>query len=469
MGLIDRMDGLIDRIGQRFDSLMEANGQPSTGWGAMSGQGGQSRGSWLGLSQPQAQQTNSLSWRYLGSPSANYPSSDVSLMGLGPGFSNYDWGSPAKKEAAKKEADRPLPIGSTVTGGGTPGQGFGNPDLAAIEKQLGARGTRNTAIKAETIAKYATQYGVPVSVALAILNQESGYGTDPNSLSDGNNYFGLTGTGDAGSRVVTYPNGKSWTFAMFSTPEAGIEAAIKNMAGEQYHNLTLRQYLALYLTGDVNGADDGVGNQTDVYVNNALAIIQAMGGNANPNSIVVGPRAQQSAQPGYSGGPGLTSIWGGRDVAISQAYGVVDPSINQDIYRYGQSYGLPQGHPGIDVAMKRGDPIYMPAGMTGTVITAGGTPYFRDEDYGDQGTPGKGELRVRLANGDEIIFGHTSAINVPVGAQVTGGMVIAAVGSANRDHLHLEVRQRQADGSYRLVDPVAYFGGQTGGGGTSYR
>jgi hypothetical protein len=172
-------------------------------------------------------------------------------------------------------------------------------------------------------------------------------------------------------------------------------------------------------------------------------------------------RQQQGPQPGprpQAAGGGMASIWGGTNASITQDYGAVTPGIDQDIYGYGAAYGLPQGHTGLDIGVRRGTQLYLPAGLTGVVETAGGTPYFLDEDYGDRGTPGKGELRIRLSNGDILILGHTSAINVRKDQQVTGGMALGQSGSAAGDHLHLEVRQRQADGSYRLVDPRAYFG-----------
>lgn len=164
--------------------------------------------------------------------------------------------------------------------------------------------------------------------------------------------------------------------------------------------------------------------------------------------------------PGYAGAAGgASSIWGGQNASVTQAYGVVTPGINQDIYGYGATYGLPQGHTGWDVGLARGTQLYMPAGLTGVVETAGGTQFFGDDDYAAKGTPGRGELRIRLSNGDILILGHTSQIGVQVGQQVTGGQAVALVGSANGDHLHLEIRVRQPDGSYRLVDPGQYFGG----------
>lgn len=187
---------------------------------------------------------------------------------------------------------------------------------------------------------------------------------------------------------------------------------------------------------------------------------------ANYDAIKAGRKAAAAAAPvtaadPYTGGAGpLASIWGGGYGPITQGFGVIDPSINQDIYKYGRDYGMTNGgHPGIDVGIPRGTRLYMPAGLTGKVLIAGGTQFFRDEDYGDQGTPGKGELRILLSNGDILILGHTSKIYVHEGDQLAAGMALGESGSANRDHLHLEVRKRLPNGSYVMVNPEEYFGG----------
>jgi cell wall-associated NlpC family hydrolase len=189
---------------------------------------------------------------------------------------------------ARKAAQSPVPTSGAT--GAMPGDAsWGNPDTAAIERQLGARGARNAAISAESVQRLAHQYGVPVAVVLAVLNQESGYGTDQNDLTANNNFMGLTGTGTRGSVSHAQPDGSTLTFATFNTPEEGLEAAIRNMAGSQYHNLGLGQYLALYLTGNVNGGTDSAGNHTADYVNNAIAIAQGLGLNVNANTVVVRP------------------------------------------------------------------------------------------------------------------------------------------------------------------------------------
>jgi murein DD-endopeptidase MepM/ murein hydrolase activator NlpD len=202
-----------------------------------------------------------------------------------------------------------------------------------------------------------------------------------------------------------------------------------------------------YASGTLNPTSRDIGSNQTAEQLSAIFL-------KNYDAIKAGRQAKP--QPG-SGGM-MASIWGGGNAPINQDYGVVDPSVDQSIYTYGAAYGLPQGHTGIDVGLARGTQLYSP--VAGTVVTAGGTPYFRDENYGDGGTPGKGELKIRLDNGDEIILGHTSSIGVQAGQRINAGDFVGLSGSASGDHLHLEVRQKQPDGSYRLVAPQEYFGGR---------
>lgn len=203
------------------------------------------------------------------------------------------------------------------------------------------------------------------------------------------------------------------------------------------------------------GAVDEQGKPTALADDNGTSGI-AYAAIVNKNRAAI--RQARTQQPtGAPSGTGLASIWGKAQSSVTQAYAVVSPGVDQQQYTYGQSYGLSGGHPGLDIGLQRGTPLYMPAGLTGVVEIAGGSGVFRDEGTNDPGNvQGRGELRVRLSNGDELIYGHNGAINVKQGQQVTGGQQVAAVGT----HLHLEVRRRNADGSYTLVNPSVYFGNQ---------
>ena len=181
---------------------------------------------------------------------------------------------------------------------------------------------------------------------------------------------------------------------------------------------------------------------------------------------------KSSAPPVPTGGTaaGINSIFGGRAFPISQGFGHTPFSTGEgaDVYDFGTSFGLDgDEHSGWDIASPDGTQFYMPQGLTGKVAIAGCTQqgcYYTD----DRGTgAGRGELRIVLSNGYELIFGHNSGINVQVGDTVTGGMLLGTTGRANGAHLHVEVRvpDPSMPGGFRIVDPSILFGTPGGGGG----
>lgn len=78
----------------------------------------------------------------------------------------------------------------------------------------------NLAGKEDVITKLCEKYGVDVALVVSIIGQESGFGTS--NLAKHNNFMGYRAAGDCGKSK----NG----FGYFSTPEKGLEAAIKNLA-----------------------------------------------------------------------------------------------------------------------------------------------------------------------------------------------------------------------------------------------
>jgi hypothetical protein len=406
-----------------------------------------------------------------GDPLGGYQSDTANMFNQNPGavlttgraFSKFDQanGAAAQAAAAREASTKQI---ATMTGQLTPGgpsMDFSGPATsddnqgitgAQIDQFIASKFKNSPLVgTGEAMLQIANKEGVSVLMLLGIGWKESGMGSNVGR----GNIFGMKDGPD------------SWI--KYSDPLAEIQGAAKNLAGGTYRGKSAAEQMGAwyvgpqaYATQGLN-ATDGAGNGTvGDYLNNFIAPTYAAFGKGFNATQAPTQRAPAAGAPYTGGGGQLASMFGGVFPGANQEYGAVTPGIDQGIYGYGAAYGLPQGHTGVDINTKRGAQLYMPAGLTGVVETAGGTPYFRDEDYGDHGTPGKGELRIRLSNGDIVIFGHTSAIQVQAGQQVTGGMGIALGGSANGDHTHLEVRVRQPDGSYRLVNPLAYFGAQGG-------
>ncbi|HET8521583.1 MAG TPA: M23 family metallopeptidase, partial [Thermomicrobiales bacterium] len=150
----------------------------------------------------------------------------------------------------------------------------------------------------------------------------------------------------------------------------------------------------------------------------------------------------------------LSAIWNNQDFPISQEFGHTSFSIQHfSWYAYGMEYGLDgYEHPGIDIAMPAGTPLYSP--VDGIVKVAGGVPYYT---YYGNGQPGVGELLIETADGNEVILGHMGRITVEEGQEVEAGQFVGLSGGDNGDHLHLETRELQPGNAYRAVDPRHSF------------
>ena len=74
--------------------------------------------------------------------------------------------------------------------------------------------------KEKIISSLCEKYGVDVGLVMSIIGQESGFGTS--NLAQHNNFMGYRASGDLGK--------SSKGFGYFSTPEKGLEAAIKNIS-----------------------------------------------------------------------------------------------------------------------------------------------------------------------------------------------------------------------------------------------
>jgi murein DD-endopeptidase MepM/ murein hydrolase activator NlpD len=308
---------------------------------------------------------------------------------------------------------------------------------------------------ADEAAAYAVSKNVDPGVLFGLLQKESSWAT--NGMGPGMNNPGnimAPGADPANGKIVlrSYP-----------TMLDGVKAIVDLLASyeQAYGATSLEAKIATYYVGpeaykryglqanDAGGQGPGGNGTVQDYLDRFIyPMVQSY--NNRPGAIA----------PATNGGA-LASIWGNTNARDSQAFGVVTPGIDQSIYAYGRDYGLSGGHTGLDVAMPRGSALYMPQGFNGVVTLAGGSGVFRDEDYdGGKSLPGVGELRIALDNGDILILGHTSKINVQRGQRITGGMLVALAGSAGGDHLHLEVRRKNPNGTYTLVDPRTYFAQQ---------
>jgi len=129
---------------------------------------------------------------------------------------------------------------------------------------------------------------------------------------------------------------------------------------------------------------------------------------------------------------------GGAIWRVSQDFGRTPFSkANPLLYKYGESFCLPKGsHPGVDIGVPVGTRLYSP--VEGTVIIAGGNPFFQDEVV--KGAPQTGQLKIQMDNGAHVIIGHMRSIAVSVGDRVREKQFIGHSGTANGPHAHVEIR-----------------------------
>lgn len=154
----------------------------------------------------------------------------------------------------------------------------------------------------------------------------------------------------------------------------------------------------------------------------------------------------------------VSNLAGTLGSAASKALGAVFP-LGSSKYSLTQKYGGPGGHPGVDLALASGSPIY--AVEAGTIHSVGGDPTGFGNDYPVE----------TLADGTTLTYGHASKAFVRPGDKVTAGQIIALVGSegdSTGPHLHFQVNSPTG----ALEDPLAWLQsqgvGQVGNSGASF-
>ncbi|MFW6600297.1 peptidoglycan DD-metalloendopeptidase family protein [Propionibacteriaceae bacterium Y2011] len=168
----------------------------------------------------------------------------------------------------------------------------------------------------------------------------------------------------------------------------------------------------------------------------------------------VAPACDGDTTPPPAEDGSIATIFGGTTPGMTQEFGQTPFSLaNCGMYAYAVNYGLAEcSHTGLDYGAAYGTQMYSP--VSGVVTRAGGTGYFYDTEA-TRWQAGKGELRIRLSNGDEVIMGHMASITVAEGQTVQPGTPVGTVGYVAGPHLHLEYRVPDGSLPYgqRIIDP----------------
>lgn len=141
------------------------------------------------------------------------------------------------------------------------------------------------------------------------------------------------------------------------------------------------------------------------------------------------PSRSRSASPGPS--PSKT-----KKPAVTWSVPVHGYTVTSE---FGPRWGT--NHPGVDLAVPTGTPVY--AAHSGTVTLAGW-----DGGYGNG-------VEMNLGGGITVVYGHNSSVAVSPGQYVKRGQLIAyagATGDATGPHVHFELRLNGT-----AFDPVPYL------------
>lgn len=311
-----------------------------------------------------------------------------------------------------------------------------------------------------TINSAAGKFGVPANLLKAVLAKE---GSGDWNANKGSVYLASRGERIAGYSGIMESTAKAWGYdfnQLMNSKEMQIEATASGLA--RLHGQVGAQWgwdgvLATYYSG--NPDQSYTPGDSHQYGSTAQYVSQVGGW----WKMLDGQSPGQNPYGGQSGGGssgmsgGMSGMWGNIGTSISQGHGPSEFSrANASWYTYAAGVGV-EGHPGIDVTMPDGSALYSPGG--GTVLAAGGTGSYRYDRAADG--PGRGELRIQLDNGDIVIMGHMSGINVRAGQRINAGQAVGRSGMAGTgDHLHLEVRVKgNTSSGWQAVDPQQYFSG----------
>ncbi len=314
-------------------------------------------------------------------------------------------------------------------GRGTPGAGWGDPSPGLVDARI--PGGRALSGMGSTIVSAAHAHGVPTSVFMGILEHESAYGSPNDGLTRYNNFTGLTGNNWTGQTGTT--QGMARDFAIFDSRESGINAALDNLTTGLYRDHTLREVIAMWLTGDYNAGIDPTHPQYTVadYLSHMQQVVESLGGRYNPDAVVVGTAAPVSAPapapsaPNSPGGRG--PVWDGWSPPLSRY------SVSQEFGRndFSEQHYKSGAHSGIDLVGPPRSTVM--AGALGTVASAkaaGG--------YGNAVT-------IDHGGGIESIYGHLASISTSVRDLLSRGDPLGIQGStgdSTGDHVHFEIRDQ---------------------------
>lgn len=308
----------------------------------------------------------------------------------------------------------------------------------------------------------AARNGIPANLLAAIIARES----TGNWARDGGRYVYLA---DRGHSILPYVGMTDPAIrrvgmdprSLVGNQAGQIEAAarlIRAIADNEAKGYGWQGVANVYYSGDPTGrstpSDSYQYGTTQQYGNDILNFWERLA----PGESSMASKITNAAK---GVGDALSMIWGGAMKPLTQEMGLTDFARGEGAWMYGYSNSVGvQGHAGLDYGMNPGETLRSP--VSGTVIIAGGSGYYKDDRLGN--APGTGELRIKLDNGDELILGHMQQISVRVGQRVNPGDFVGLSGYAGTGgHVHIEYRTPtpgKTSSGYTALDPRQALGNQ---------
>lgn len=400
--------------------------------------------------------------------------------------SNYSWGLISSNIDSYLQSEYPelfqFDSGSVNYGEGTGGDVSRSGNLGRFHEDPTVYGE---------IQQAADKYGVPANLLKAMIARESsghwGAGVSDNGPYDNTSLTWLSSRNQwiAGYTGITEAAATAWGYNIhdldgnralqIDAMANGLRRLYDDVGGQYGWEGVINTYYSGDPTGLTTPGDSYQYGTTAVYTNQVMAWWKA----EDAWTVQHGGSIWDESNMSFYGEEGdrgpvttLEAVWGGQDFPVTQQHGNTGWWVQQNPRMYAYSYELLGylGHPGTDIGMPIGTDIFTPVG--GTVIADGGTGSFRYDPSGN--APKTGEIRIRMDNGHEIIFGHMAGIQVDIGQRVQPGQRVGVSGSAGSGpHLHLEYRVPRDDGSWAAIDPfealagtfTGSFSGQSAGAG----
>lgn len=173
---------------------------------------------------------------------------------------------------------------------------------------------------------------------------------------------------------------------------------------------------------------------------------------ATPWTPVAGGAGCETTSPPATDDP-IRVIVGGDYPPVTYAF-LDDVGIDSYEYVVGHGGTKSTQHSGDDVAIADDTKLYSPAAGTVLCVGTSGTNNWGQACgfyHDDEG--GIGNITILFDSGTKLTLGHCTSSKVKPGDRVTAGQWVGVSGSANGDHVHIEMTEER-NGTYWLVDPV---------------